>query len=198
MQYYTAIILNKNSFRLKNKAIKIDIILVIFTIIIPILLLIIGIEVNITIVPLFVILYLLFRYLNHNAHKLYLGKIEKNISEENKYEFKWKLEKRKNTIKYTIILITTGILLFIIGELLGNTLENMCNLFGVPQIIIGILLGIITSIPELITFFEAQKHHSKRENEMLGVVEATNNLLTSNILNLFVIQAVGILIINFI
>ena len=63
------------------------------------------------------------------------------------------------------------------------------------QKIIGILLGFITSIPELITFFEAQKHYKmQKDNEILGVVEATNNLLTSNILNLFVIQSLGIII----
>ena len=59
---------------------------------------------------------------------------------------------------------------------------------------IGILLGFITSIPELITFFEAQKHHKEKgQDNMLGVVEATNNLLTSNVLNLFMIQSIGIL-----
>ena len=75
-----------------------------------------------------------------------------------------------------------------------NILENLCGIFEVPEVIIGILLGIITSIPELITFFESQKHHKKKENDMLGVIEATNNLLTSNIVNLFIIQALAILI----
>ena len=95
---------------------------------------------------------------------------------------------------YAVILIVTGILLFVIGELLGNTLENLCNLFGVSEVIVGILLGFVTSLPELITFFEAQRHYKKVDDDMLGVVEATNNLLTSNILNLFAIQTVGILI----
>ena len=52
----------------------------------------------------------------------------------------------------------------------------------------------ITSIPELITFFESQKYYKKRKNQMPGVVEATNNLLTSNILNLFIIQSLGIVV----
>ena len=56
------------------------------------------------------------------------------------------------------------------------------------------MLGIITSIPELITFFESQKHYKKRKNVMLGVVEATNNLLISNMLNLFIIQTIGIVV----
>ena len=41
---------------------------------------------------------------------------------------------------------------------------------------------------------ESQKHYKKEDDDMLGVVEATNNLLTSNILNLFAIQTIGILI----
>ena len=94
-----------------------------------------------------------------------------------------------------LYLIITGILLFIIGDILGKTLENLCDGFGIPQFIIGILLGIITSVPELITFFEAQKHYkAQKEDDILGVVEATNNLLTSNILNLFIIQSIGIMI----
>ena len=102
----------------------------------------------------------------------------------------------KKVIVYSIILIATGIIVYIVGNLLGNTLEKLCNIFSVPQFLVGILLGFITSIPELITFFESQKYNSKTSNEMLGVVEATNNLLTSNVLNLFVIQTIGILIIN--
>jgi len=88
-------------------------------------------------------------------------------------------------------------MLYFIGNLLSSTLENLCNTFNIPQLIIGILLGIITSIPELITFFESQKHHIKQENEEDGVIEATNNLLTSNMLNLFIIQSIGIIIFYF-
>ena len=78
---------------------------------------------------------------------------------------------------------------------MGDTLNSLCHQFNISEVIIGILLGFITSIPELITFFESQKHYKLQNDEvMLGVVEATNNLLTSNILNLFMIQSIGILI----
>ena len=101
----------------------------------------------------------------------------------------------RKTVLYIAILIVTGILLFVVVDLLGETLENLANIFNISQTIIGIFLGFTTSIPELITFFEAQKHYKDTENdEMLGVVEATNNLLTSNILNLFLIQSIGIII----
>ena len=194
IQYIFAIIMNKNQQTLKNYAIKLDIFLVIITIIIPITLIIFNIEVNLSIIPLFIILYAFFKFLDKNAHKIYLQKKDKEILEVIEKEQKWKKGKVKKTIKYTTYLVLTGILLFVIGNLLGNTLEKLCDLFGISEFIIGILLGFITSIPELITFFEAQKHHKKSDDNLLGVVESTNNLLTSNALNLFIIQSIGVII----
>ncbi len=194
IQYLATIIMNKNGDKIRNKAIKTDLVLVVITILIPILLLKFNIELNLAIVPAFIILYVFFRFLNNNVHKLYLKKEDKELEIEIEKEKKWEKGNRRKTIKYCTILIITGIFLFIIGELLGNTLEQLCNLFNISEVIIGILLGFMTSLPELITFFEAQKHHKKANDDMLGVVEATNNLLTSNILNLFAIQTVGILI----
>lgn len=198
IQYIGAIVLNKNTDKLRNKAIKIDLILVIITIIIPIMLLKYDIEFKLGIVPIFIILYSLFTFINNNVHTLYLQKEDKEIEMEIEEEKRWEKGNKAKTVKYVIYLVLTGILLFIIGELLGNTLERLCDLFNISEIIIGILLGFMTSLPELITFIEAQKHHKKSEEDMLGVVEATNNLLTSNVLNLFVIQAIGILIISII
>lgn len=195
IQYLGAIISNKNTQKLRNKAIKIDLVLVIITIIIPIILLKLKIELNLAIVPAFVILYVFFRYLNNNVHKLYLKKEDKEIEAEIEKEEKWERNNKSRTIKYIIYLIVTGVLLYFIGNALGNTLENLCRLFNVSEVLIGILLGFTTSIPELMTFFESQKHHKKSKDSMLGVVEATNNLLTSNILNLFLIQTIGIIIV---
>lgn len=189
VQYLGTIIINKNTNKLKNHAIKIDIILVAITIIIPILLLRFNIKMDMFIIPSFIILFALFTYLNNNVHKYYL-----NIEDDSNNEYS--KGNKKKAIVYILVLIITGILLYIIGELLGNSLESLCNIFSIPEAVIGVLLGIITSIPELITFFESQKHHKKSNDDMLGVVEATNNLLSSNILNLFVIQTIGILIIN--
>ena len=167
-----------------------DMILVIITIIIPIIFLKLNIELNLSIVPLFSTLYICFVFLNNDVHKLYLNKRQENNDE------KEKKNNKKGLVKNILVLIIVGIYLFLVGELLGNTLENLCKNFNISETIIGIMLGIITSIPELITFFESQKHHKKENNDIEGVIEATNNLLTSNALNLFVIQTIGILIIN--
>lgn len=89
IQYISSIFLNKNQKVLKNRAIRIDLILVSITILIPVLLFIFNIEIKLGIVPIFIILYLLFIYLNGNAHKLYLKsedlKLESKIEEEEKW-----------------------------------------------------------------------------------------------------------------
>lgn len=195
VQYMASIILNKNRKAFTNRAIKIDIVLVLVTILIPLILVWRNIEMNLIIVPAFFILFALFLYLNNNVHKLYLQKEDQEIEEQIKEEGEREKGNTRKTVLYITILIGTGVLLYVIGELLGETLNNLCHQFNISQVIIGILLGFITSIPELITFFESQKHYRNQNNDtMLGVVEATNNLLTSNVLNLFMIQSIGILI----
>lgn len=192
IQYSGAIALNKNQNAIRNKAIKIDIVLVLITIIIPIFFSILKSEFQLAMVPVFIILYWGFKKINNNVHKLYIPideDVEDSATQKNSNKFR--------LFRDIVILIITGILLFLIGDWLGNTLEVLCRRFNVPELVVGIVLGFITSIPELITFFEAQRHHKKAENEMLGVVEATNNLLMSNMMNLFVIQSIGILLFQF-
>ena len=162
--------------------------------IIPVLFLKFNVQLNLFIVPLFIVLYIIFKLFNSIVHKLYLKEEDKNLELEIENEKMLEKGNKAKIIKYCIYLIVTGILLFIIGELLGNTLENLCKIFNVSELAVGIFLGFMTSLPELITFFESQKHHKQFADDMLGVVEATNNLLTSNILNLFVIQSIGILV----
>ncbi len=191
-QYIFTIIINKNIKLLKNKAIFIDLILVIITILIPLLLIIFNVDIQINLIPIFIIIYVLFRFINNNVHKLYLTKEDQKLEQIIEKEEKWEKGNKRKTIKYISIILVTAILLFFVGELLGKVLQNLANIFNVSEMIIGILLGVITSIPELITFLEAQKHYrNKKVDDILGVVEATNNLFTSNIMNLFIIQTIG-------
>ena len=217
IQYFAAILLNKNQKVFRNKAIFIDVILVIITIVLPILVVEVGVEVDLKMVPILLLLYVGFVRIDRNAHKLYLKDAEEandvgdvedvedvgDVKETKHAKSAYKKGRggkqvnKKAVAKNICILIITAVLLFFVGELLGDTLENLCRKFNVPELMIGIILGFATSIPELITFFEAQKHHSKEQNNIHGVVEATNNLLTSNMMNLFIIQSIGILIANF-
>ncbi len=197
LQYSASIFFNHNQRILKNMAIRIDIILVIITILIPVALAIFNMGYIPSMIPIFILLCLLFYYINHNAHKLYLQKQDTQIEEKIEKEKKWVKGKTKLVVKYSLFLLFTSASLYIVGNALSVCLENLAAFFGISEIILGIALGFITSIPELITFFESQKHYHEAKNVELGVVEATNNLLTSNILNLFIIQSIGIIIYQF-
>lgn len=197
IQYFFSIIINKNIKEIKNKAIKVDILLVIITIVIPIILLNVDADMNLYLVPLFILLAITFITINIIYHKKYLKNVENELLLNEQNKEKEEIKSNKKTYIYVLSLIISGILLYFVGNKLGETLENTSKYFNISEIIIGILLGFITSIPELITFFESQRHYKKSEtNQILGVVEATNNLFTSNILNLFIIQTIGIIICN--
>ena len=204
MQYLFSIFLNQNQKKLKNKALKIDIILVMCTIIIPIVMTIFNVDFNIKVIPLFIILFIFFYYLNFKVHQFYLEnnleKLNKDTIDYNKLKTNKIKKEKDNKIRslkiliYIVFLICIGGVLYFIGNNLNIVLSKLCNLFNIPEQLIGFTLGFVTSIPELITFFESQKEYKKTENSELGVIEATNNLLTSNILNLFVVQTISIVI----
>lgn len=195
LQYIFAIIINKNYKEIKNKGIKISLFLVLLTIIIPSIFILFNIEINICIIPIFLILYFIFTFFTHIINDKYLKNQDKILLENEQIIENKEKAKNKKTYIYIIYLIISGILLYLVGDKLGNNLENLAEIFKIPESILGILLGFITSIPELITFFESQKYYKNNEAEkVLGVVEATHNLLTSNMLNLFIIQSLGILL----
>lgn len=194
-QYILSLIINKNYRLIKNKVILIQLILVILTIIIPILLINLTEKFEMWMIFIFIILYLIFSWISKKIHEKYLEKEEQKIEEYEKIEELREKNKNKRSYVYIVYIVVAGIMLYFIGNELGNVLENLSEIFKIAEYILGILLGAITSVPELVTFFEAQKHYKDSENDkLLGVVEATNNLLTSNMLNLFIIQSLGIFI----
>lgn len=202
IQYLATVVINKNTKVLKNKALIIDLVIVLITIAIPLYMINANVKLGVPFAIFLVILFLFFYKINSNAHKLYLEKYDKEIEKEFELEYEKEIKNKKNNklliVKYLIYLIIIGILLYFVGDKLSNNLENLCYIFNVPEYIIGIILGFGTSIPELITFFEAQRGEKSKEEEKLGVIEATNNLLMSNMLNLFIIQAIGIFLISII
>ena len=144
LQYLMAVFLNKNQSHLYNRAIKIDLVMVVLTIIIPILLFIFNIDSSVNIVPAFILLFLLFGFINKNVHKLYLNK-ETVMEKEIKEEEKWVKGKKRIIVKNTLYLLIISVLLYFFGNLLSITLESLCIAFKVPEWLIGILLGFITS-----------------------------------------------------
>ena len=89
IQYIAAVVLNKNQKLLNSKGIKVQLVLVMATILIPILMVISKIEFNINFTIVFILLFILFYYINSNVHKLYLKKQDEKIYKEIEKEKKW-------------------------------------------------------------------------------------------------------------
>ena len=194
LQYIWSIIINKNIKVLRNRALKIELSMCIATIIIPITMIAVRMEANLTIVPIFLLLFVLLYYIKGNAYKIHkISEMSTKETKEIEEEKKWVKNKQQLALISFIKLLGVGVILFVVGNWLGDTLDTLSNAFNIPQAVIGIILGFVTSIPELITFVEAQRHHSKNTNDTQGVIEATSNLFASNMLNLFVIESIGII-----
>ena len=135
-QYLGAIYINKNQKYIRNKAIRIDIIMVIITIIIPAFMVVANIKVNMLTVIFFVILLCLFYYINLNVHKLYLRKQDEQINKEenSKYTKEEELIKKGSKRGMQIIInivyiIFIAIALYLIGNLLSDSLTNLSITF---------------------------------------------------------------------
>ena len=195
IQYIFSIVINKNGNVLKKLEILFQNMLVILTILLPIGLLKIEEQMGIKIAVILIFLYVIFSWLIKKTHEKYLKKEEEKIEQHQEVEISEEKSSYKKSYVHVSYILLAGILLYLIGNQLGNVLNTLSEQLGIAESILGILLGFITSIPELITFFEAQKHYKEEEeNKVLGVIETTNNLLTSNMLNLFIIQPLGIII----
>ena len=91
------------------------------------------------------------------------------------------------------LIIELLIIIFVSKNLLVPVLRKVGELLELKPQTIGNISGIATSIPELITFIESQKFYKNKDN-ILGLVESSNNLVVSNTLNLFLIWPISIII----
>ena len=99
----------------------------------------------------------------------------------------------KARVALQIVIIVIGLVaLYLLGDLLGNSIFELGVAFAVPTIILGGLTAIATSLPELTTFFASYAAHRKSATD--GNAEVMHNIMASNVVNLLVIQAIGVAI----
>lgn len=90
-------------------------------------------------------------------------------------------------------LIVLGLLgVIILGEFLGEVAESIVRSLDVPQWAVGWILGILTSLPELTSFFALFKAGQNSDDDD-DCQEALDNLAASNMSNLGLIYPLGII-----
>jgi len=95
------------------------------------------------------------------------------------------------------LIFVTGALIAIIiaGIFLGDSTATVVDELGVPPAIAGWILGFVTSIPEMVTFFAV--YSAAKKNGTLGDLndtqEALDNLTGSNMANVGFVYPLGLL-----
>lgn len=185
-----------------NKKFKYDYIIIIISIIVPYILYKTNYATRLETIPILIIIYLIYllfsKYNNYFAAEkedLKLDKQSIRFGTKRLKKKKIRVDRKIKLRKSIITLAISLILLYFLGNALGNILENLGKELGVPEIYLGIILGIITSIPETITFITSFRRHRrcKDKEKDLGAVEVVNNLATSNVSNIAIIQTVAII-----
>ncbi len=181
---------------LKRKNFQLQYMLVVLSIIIPIYLSNNNLSSNLYIVPIFIVLFIIYLKYDKYFNKEQAEKIDK--TKNTLLPKKIKISKRKISLNIFLLSISI-ILLYILGDNLGNCLDTLFSVFNIPEYVLGIIIGFITSLPEFTTFLSSQQYYIKNKsigNSDLGIIETVNNLISSNISNLLIIQTIGIIIYN--
>jgi cation:H+ antiporter len=174
----------------KHYNFKIDFFIIAISIILPFIMLKMHLIENKVILPIYLVLYLVYLIIikrqskkDNLTAKSYLKKL--NFLEN-------KLGK-KCIIIYSLIIIFGTFLIYIFGEKLGSIVYELGESYKVPQIVLGVIIGFITSLPELIMFIETYINN-KGKYEMVGAEEVLNDVVASNTTNLLLVQSIGMII----
>lgn len=122
-------------------------------------------------------------YLIYTSQKLHepTGPVEYNPIVEIKPGFNHVFQ--KTLLAVFMLLAGLGVIL-ISGDLFSLSSQILINEYGAPELIIGIITGIATSLPELTTFYISAK--TNKENPNGAYQEIGHNLLASNAGNIYV------------
>ncbi|MDY0002024.1 MAG: hypothetical protein RBU30_12060 [Polyangia bacterium] len=101
-----------------------------------------------------------------------------------------------HSVASAIGMMLVGILgISVSGYFLGHTAERVVNNLGMPEWGVGWILGFLTSLPELTSFFAVFGEAKQRKEKSDASMQANlDNLAASNMANLGIIFPIGIVV----
>jgi cation:H+ antiporter len=122
-------------------------------------------------------------------------KLNSSDEEENEEVLKEDSNEQQNKLGIKgVILVLLGLVgVVIVGNYLGTVAESIVTKLSVPEWAVGWILGFITSLPELTTFFAVFSAGQQSSNDD-DCQEALDNLAASNMSNLGLIYPTGIVV----
>ncbi len=93
-----------------------------------------------------------------------------------------------------ILVVTALVTIAVAGFFLGGAAEQVVNQLGVPSVAAGWVLGLVTSVPEMVTFlavYSAARDRG-RLHELDDTQEVLDNLTSSNMANTGLVYPIGL------
>ncbi len=94
-----------------------------------------------------------------------------------------------------IIALTALVAIAVAGVFLGNATADVVEQLGIRPAVAGWILGIVTSVPETVTFFAVYSASKKKDrlHELHDTQEVLDNLTGSNMANVGIVYPFGLL-----
>lgn len=168
--------------------------LIVASIVVPVLLLLTDQVESAWVIPVFLLGYV--------GYLVVLRRISKDSPIPTEYEDVVHVEadSRLSTKAYIavngLIIVIALAGLYFLGNALGGNVQELGTTYGVSEIILGIAIGVVTSLPEMTTFFASYAWHRANDSDR-ATEEVTHNLLASNASNLLLVQTIGLAIFIF-
>ncbi len=103
---------------------------------------------------------------------------------------------RQGALRGVVLLVLGVVAICVCGSFLGNVAGELVTELKTPAWLVGWILGLVTSVPEMGSFFLVFKSHRERGTAELGedTQEALDALVASNMCNLGIILPAGVLV----
>ena len=165
------------------------------SIIVPILLLVTGQVESAWVIPVFLVAYVVYVLVIRRITADGAAPTEHVDAEPPKDAVAVATEVRTGVKGYValqgLLILVALASLYFLGTALGDTVYELGTTFGVPEIVLGVVIGVVTSLPEWTTFFSSFAWH-RRNSVDRASEEVTHNLLASNASNLLLVQTIAL------
>ena len=104
---------------------------------------------------------------------------------------------RQSGMAVGVAMMVIGLIVILFaGKFIGASAKRLIISLGAPSWLIGWILGLVTSIPELTSFFEIYRVEKRKDRLHLtkDTQQALDAMVTSNMMNLCIILPVGIVV----
>ena len=163
-----------------------EIIFALLAVTVPMVLMKFALDRNGIIIPVLALFFVVYRWVDRRANTV----DARNESQPSPGD-----QRSGKRLQKGLLFIGIGLLAIIfVGNFVGMVTERVVTQMGVPAVLAGCILGLVTSLPELTTFFAIYSKAKKRGqlHKLDDTQEVLDNLTSSNMANVGVVYPIGL------